>query len=123
MPTYRLDSNDRAVQVSDYEDFAAWYCENKDVLVLERTDIRDKRGKFVTEIITRFRSQVDGLPEDPDKPLVWVTETLEGDFLAAVATKEQARKTHYQQVDTLLQRHCEGDMQWLHRNIQSHKRS
>jgi hypothetical protein len=100
MLTYKLDDNGNPVQVDDLQEWAVWYCNNQPKLIIDETDIRDRRNKFVFKVTTRFRGQIGPLT-DPARPLVWVTEGTNGDFFGAVPTKAEAKNLHQRTVRML----------------------
>ena len=93
MIVYKLDEQGNAVQEENLQEWARWYCDHKDELVLAITDIPSKRKKIAATVVTRFRGQV-GPMADPARPLVWITEATDGSYFGSSETKAEARSNH-----------------------------
>jgi hypothetical protein len=102
MATYILNERDEAVSVT-WTEYAEWYHEHKDSLVIAHDDIRSGKGKYMTTVITKFRGVVDN-PTDP--PLVWIIETIDGDLFGCVATRKEAYRDHKRYVRMLKDCYC-----------------
>lgn len=104
MATYILDNRGNAIPAS-WEEFAAWYFDKKDELIIARDDIRDKRRRYVTTVTTKYRGIIEN-PAESDKPLVWVTETADGGEAWFVATRREAEVNHKRMVRLLENCYC-----------------
>jgi hypothetical protein len=100
MVTYKLDDNNNPVPVDDLQEWAQWYCENQAALVILQTDIKDKRGRYKATVVTRFRGQINS-PAESTQPLVWVTETTDGNSFGAVSSRKEAEVNHRRMVRML----------------------
>jgi hypothetical protein len=98
MATYILNEHDEAIPVA-WEEYATWWCKNREGLVIASTDIRDKR-KYITTVRTRFRGNTGSVKE------VWLTETTEGDLSKPAATRKAALDNHKRCVEYLKNCYC-----------------
>ena len=94
MATYILNDRDEAVPVG-WEEYAEWWCANRQALTIASTDIRDNRGKYVVSVRTRFRGSADSVKD------VWLTETADGDMCKSAATRQEAIENHKRMVKFL----------------------
>jgi hypothetical protein len=99
MATYILNERDEAIPV-DWEDYAAWWCANRDQLTIASNDVRDSKRRYVTTVRTRFRGNIGSVTE------VWLTETTEGDLSKSAATRKEALENHKRCIKYLENCYC-----------------
>lgn len=104
MYTYILDDQGNARLTSDLFEWARWYSSvDQSVLIVEQTEIRDKRGRVLAAVDTRFSGQAENLSIPP---LVWVTRLVgnEREIWRAGSLKN-ARSNHNRMVKMLERRY------------------
>lgn len=103
MLAYKLNKDGQAEKVDDLAEWASWYNDHRCELIILRDDAINYKGEHFV-IMTRFRGQA-GPTDDPEHPLVWVTEGTDGDFFGATSTKAQAVQMHKSTVAMVRSRH------------------
>lgn len=99
MYTYRLEG-DAVILEPDVHAWAEWFIAAGDNLCIESTPIRNKYGRTVDVVETRFI----GSAEDPKNPLVFTTQDRNGEG-ARSQTRAQALNYHKRLVRLVKARH------------------
>src|SRR5688572_3461008 len=99
MPNYILNERDEAVEAGSWENYAEWWCANRDSLVIASDDIRDGKDRYITTVTTRYRGHIENVADlTAGKPRVWLTQTAEEDLSKSAATKGEAEENHRRMV-------------------------
>ena len=103
MYTYILEEDGKVKLSTDLYEWAAWYCSvDHQSLIVDRTDIKNKKGSVVATVETKFSGQVESLSA---KPLVWVTQLVgNAKEIWRADSRKEAKSNHLRMVAMLERR-------------------